>query len=416
MAPSLAETSEGVVLTWLEPAAKKGGATTLYLAQLQGDTWSEPRRITSGARLFANWADVPGLAEGPGGVLFAHWLEEITDAAYAYGVRLARSSDQGRTWESLGWLHDDTSAAEHGFVSYAPGSDGLQVFWLDGRKMPLGGAMALRVATLGAPAAATIAAPPPSRQIDPRVCECCQTDAASTTEGAVVVYRDRSSEELRDIWIVRRDGQGWSEPAPVFEDGWRIEGCPVNGPAVAAQGNHVVVAWYTAKGNTAKNEEPRIRVAYSVDAGRTFGPPQTIPESVAAGSTLGRIDVVLHSPETNGPEASNPETNNSEAPMLEAWISWLQRTADGAVILAHTAELTSLGSLTLSSDPPIEIARTSASRRSGFPRLAIDRTSTPHRLVVAWVEVKAEGPGQSPAKTGESAASTTLRTAIRPLD
>ncbi len=40
-------------------------------------------------------------------------------------------------------------------------------------------------------------------ELDNRVCDCCQTSTAITANGPIVVYRDRSDEEIRDISIVR---------------------------------------------------------------------------------------------------------------------------------------------------------------------------------------------------------------------
>ena len=40
-------------------------------------------------------------------------------------------------------------------------------------------------------------------ELDGRVCDCCQTTAAITNDGPVVVYRDRSDDEVRDMSIVR---------------------------------------------------------------------------------------------------------------------------------------------------------------------------------------------------------------------
>ena len=42
-------------------------------------------------------------------------------------------------------------------------------------------------------------------EIDARVCDCCQTDAAMTSEGAVLIYRDRSDDEIRDLLRRRSD-------------------------------------------------------------------------------------------------------------------------------------------------------------------------------------------------------------------
>jgi len=68
--------------------------------------------------------------------------------------------------------------------------------------------------------------------------------------------------------ILRRTAQGWSAPSPVHADGWKVPGCPVNGPAVAASGRRVAVAWYTYA-----DERPRVRLAFSDDAGARFGAP-----------------------------------------------------------------------------------------------------------------------------------------------
>ncbi len=97
-------------------------------------------------------------------------------------------------------------------------------------------------------------------ELDARTCDCCQTDSARTREGLVVVYRDRSETGVRDIALVRQTPTGWSEPVQVARDGWLIDACPVNGPAVDARGDTVVVAWFTAA------DKPRVRLAFS--AGR----------------------------------------------------------------------------------------------------------------------------------------------------
>ncbi len=76
----------------------------------------------------------------------------------------------------------------------------------------------------------------------------------------------------------------WTPPSPVHRDGWRIEGCPVNGPAISARGRDVAVAWFTAK-----EDQGHAFVAFSRDAGRTFG----APTRVDAESSQGRVGVEL---------------------------------------------------------------------------------------------------------------------------
>ena len=69
----------------------------------------------------------------------------------------------------------------------------------------------------------------------------------------------------------------------VHTDGWEIEACPVNGPAVSARARDVAVAWFSAK------DQPHTFVALSRDAGRTFGAPARVDEV----SALGHVGVVL---------------------------------------------------------------------------------------------------------------------------
>ena len=115
-APDLAGAGDRLTLTWLEPA---DSGHALRLATLQGEIWSSPRLVAEGDGFFANWADLPKAISTNDGTLFAHWLSKLGEDTYAYGIQLARSRDGGTTWEELGWLHDDTSPTEHGFVSYA---------------------------------------------------------------------------------------------------------------------------------------------------------------------------------------------------------------------------------------------------------------------------------------------------------
>jgi hypothetical protein len=70
----------------------------------------------------------------------------------------------------------------------------------------------------------------------------------------------------------------WSVPTAVHHDGWRIEACPINGPAVSARGRDVAVAWFTAK-----TDQGHVFVAFSHDAGRTFGPPRPVDDAAAEG-------------------------------------------------------------------------------------------------------------------------------------
>ncbi|MFU8877257.1 MAG: hypothetical protein ACNA7E_03880 [Wenzhouxiangellaceae bacterium] len=272
------------VLTWIQSIEQ---GHELLLAEFDGRRFGPARRIAAGPEWFANWADTPGLHIAEDGSWLAHWLEKSGPSTYAYDIRLARSTDRGKTWQELPSPHRDGTPTEHGFVSHYKDADGTGLVWLDGRETQdaggeeahgHAGAMTLRTTVVDRHGRVG-----ESLLLDERVCDCCQTASANTALGPIVVYRDRDENEIRDISIVRRiDGQ-WLPPRPVHRDGWNIAGCPVNGPDVIARDMRVAVAWFTMAGGI-----PVVRVAVSMDAGESFSEPVDF----SAGKALGRVQLL----------------------------------------------------------------------------------------------------------------------------
>jgi len=344
--PFLHATSDALFMSWLEPAAKPG-TVALRIARLASGHWSEARTITEGTNLFVNWADFPSVVADRRGVLFAHWLEKSGSDTYAYNVRLATSKDRGRTWSKPFLLNRDGRKTEHGFVTLTPlAGSGVGATWLDGRNMPEGkeeGEMTVRYATVDEDGDVRS-----DVQLDGRTCECCTTGMAMTTDGPVVVYRDRSPEEVRDIAVVRRAGNGWTKPSLVHADGWKIAGCPVNGPQAASSGRRIAVAWFTAA-----QDHQRVYVAFSDDAGRSFGKPIVVDD----GMPVGRVDIMMLDSKT-------------------AFVTWIEQTAAGAEVRAR------LVGRNLSPAPSIKIAASSVARAAGFPRMA----RAGRDVYVAWTD------------------------------
>ena len=209
--PNLSAAPDGrVFMTWIEPAQGKGNV--LYFSVLQADTWSTPKVIARGTNWFVNPADFPSIAVMPNGTLAVQWLVTSGDpGSEAYDINLAFSTDGGSTWTKPVVPHRDHKKRQHGFASLTPTSDGkLAIIWLDGRNMANEdeGDMALMYTTVTPPG--TLG---PEAQIDNRVCECCKTAMAATTDGLIAVYRDRSDKEIRDISVARFAGGRWSAPA-----------------------------------------------------------------------------------------------------------------------------------------------------------------------------------------------------------
>ncbi len=274
---------DDVVLSWMEPDET---GTTLKFSVLSNGQWQPAQSVVSGINMFVNWADLPSVVPLQDQHLIAHWLQKMPGGTYAYDVVAAQSIDNGRTWSESFSPHRDGTPTEHGFVSMFGRDDRPGMIWLDGRKAiseatddPVASGMTLRAAFIDSDNELH-----GEQLVDDLICDCCQTDVAVAASGPVAVYRNRTVDEIRDIYVSRFVDGEWQPGQALANDNWHIAGCPVNGPAIVARGELVVVAWFSAA-----NGLPVVRLKVSTDSGENFADAVDI----AAGSTLGRVGVAL---------------------------------------------------------------------------------------------------------------------------
>jgi hypothetical protein len=349
-------------LSWVEYVNDSTDA--LMVSELINDEWTNPNLVSSGSDWFVNWADFPSVVKYDTGesYLAAHWLQKSENGIYDYDVHISQSKDNGKTWSPSFVIHKDSIAAEHGFVSMVPISKKyIFATWLDGRNTKVkdsenhsdshedhghghGGAMTLRAAEFDIDGNIS-----KEVELDNRVCDCCQTSAAMTDNGIVVAYRDRSEDEIRDISIVREVNGHWTEPKTISNDNWKIAGCPVNGPSIAANGQNLAIAWFTML-----NEKPVVRIAFSSDGGENIG----LPIKVDEGNPLGRIDLIY--------------LNENEV-----LVSWMEERKDYAEIIG--VRMNEKGFL----GERFVIAKTDTARKSGFPIMKKYKND----VLVSWTKV-----------------------------
>lgn len=352
--PYLHHSGDGTSMSWLQRTDSTRYA--VQVATMNDGEWGTPETVAESDSFFVNWADFPSVVSHDGKPVAAHWLQKVPGGTYAYHVMMSFRNDDG-TWSPAFSPHTDDTPTEHGFVSMiALDADRVLAVWLDGRKTGGGGhddhdshgghesgdedgvsdlsrAMTLRSAVVHRDGSLT-----DEHEIDDAICDCCQTSLVAVPGGAVVLYRDRSDREIRDIAVARYDmGSGaWSEPRIIHDDGWQINGCPVNGPRLASMGSSVVAVWFTMGGDVAT-----VKAARSDDGGITFGEPVVVDQ----GRTNGRADVVLDARGT-------------------AWISWLGSEGDQPRLsMRGWPEGGELGKVHY-------IGEADTRRGSGFPRMA----------------------------------------------
>ena len=179
-----------------------------------------------------------------------------------------------------------------------------------------------------------------SVELDHRVCDCCNTATVATDSLIMVAYRDRSEHEIRDIgYVIKPTGGQWSTPKLVHADNWEITGCPVNGPALAANGaGNIAVVWYTAPADRAQ-----ILFSRYDPAADTWQPPTLLDDN----SPLGRVDLQLAD---DGPAYATALTTKegTDDAFLTLWT------------IAPSGEF-----------QREDLVTTSAARSSGFPKIAL---------------------------------------------
>jgi hypothetical protein len=306
--------------------------------------WRAAHDIYRGKELIATPAEFPAFAAGPEGRAASVWTD-----GHGRGL-FSQSTDAGKTWSAPAPLTRESQSVEK--VSAVALPDGrMMAAWLDGRASKPGASLQQLFARFLGDAGA-------DQLVDPRVCDCCQTALTAFPDGTVLLaYRGRDDEELRDILVASFLEEKWDPRHANTHDRWKIAGCPVNGPRIASEGPRVAKAWFTAA-----DDEPRVLVATSPDAGGIY----TRATRVDLNRPLGRVDTLLLRDGTQ-------------------LVTWVENTTDkdGRTVAAlYLRRYGPSGSTQI----PTRLAFLGDERAAGFPRIALakDFDTTPAQVVATF--------------------------------
>ncbi len=189
--------------------------------------------------------------------------------------------------------------------------------------------------------------------IDPRASPACRPALTAFADGtALLVWRGHDDNGSRDLRFTRFDKGEWQRASTLIQDGWVTASDPLDeGPALAARGPHVAVAWFTA------GEGPRVNVSTSASAGIQWLMPQRVDDV----APIGRVSVVLF----------------DDGAQL---VSWVERVADGYTLLLR--RVSPRGTLSV----PVQLARTASD--PGHPRLTWvkDGDATPAQVLLTYTD------------------------------
>jgi BNR repeat-like domain len=306
-APSLALVRRGLCAVWEQERPDGKGTDLMFSSSAMGTSWMPPTRITDKPTPSSN--SYSSLIAAANGELWAVWLDGRERSEGTLDVYAARSTDGGKTF---------------------------------GKNL---------LVARGA-------------------CPCCRPMAAVTSDGAVhVAWRGVSNKDVRDILIAtsRDSGQSFGPARSVWADNWVVSGCPHTGPALAAVGNSLHLAWYSESTGGASMG---VRWTRSLDAGKSFAKPVILSQRTADAnhpslsvSPTGRVHLVFQARLDSGDswgafrayvvEVTSPETLKRGAQLVPGkyagisypvalfdtagrlWVAW---TGGGSVQLSRARE------------------------------------------------------------------------------
>lgn len=320
------DTSGKILASWI--SEESDSMKSLLFSVYENNHWMEPQIVAKGTNWFVNWADFPIIVSDGKGNVLSHYLAKSSHETYSYDIHVVLSNDYGKTWNKDFVIHSDGTYSEHGFLSAIPYEKGFLLVWLDGRKTVDQGPMTLRSAYIDQSGNVI-----DKWEIDNRVCDCCQTSISHTENGPMVVYRNRSEDEIRDIGYSSFINGSWTEPKILYPDNWEIHGCPVNGPEISTS-TYTAVAWFTMD-----NDKGKVQVTINTGKDGVFIDPIILS---ANSDNLGRVDVKWISEEL----------------FIVSWLEWdtikaVKLNTEGDIIKKY------------------DLVTTSRSRSSGFPRILI---------------------------------------------
>ena len=284
--PWIASSGSFVSVVWAASASGKGDVY-IAISRDSGRSFDTPVRVNAvagDARVSGEIAPRVSLRSVAGAVpeIAVTWNARDTGTA----IRTSRSKDGGRTFSAPVTLQTPGVAGDRGWQASAMDEAGtLHTIWLDHRGMAAGKAadhaahkgdhdgvaMAQKSALYYGPARAGA-----ERELFKGVCYCCKTAMVAAPGGVLyAAWRHVFEGNLRDIAFTssRDGGKTFTPMTRVHQDGWAINGCPDDGPAMAVDAAGTVhMVWPTLLNGT----DGTLMYATAA-AGKTFGKPLRVP-------------------------------------------------------------------------------------------------------------------------------------------
>jgi hypothetical protein len=271
--PSIAAAGRFVAIAWTA-ALDTDKTADVYVAVSRdaGRTFGAPVRVNDRpGDALSSGEQAPRVSltpvDGNDPMLTIVWATHLQSSA----ILIARSRDGGRTFETARRVSPPGATGHRGWPAATSDSHGRShVVWLDHGN---GSWLEYR----SSPPVPDKAKPPTPARLAEGVCYCCKTTIAARGDGSIfAAWRHVYPDNIRDIaFVASRDaGRTFDKPLRVSHDGWQINGCPDDGPAMAVDRQGAIhLAWPTV---VRSHERKAVFHSVSHD-GRTFSPRLEVP-------------------------------------------------------------------------------------------------------------------------------------------
>lgn len=203
-----------------------------------GATWGAPVTVGSLPGMALGMRRGPQVSVGGGRIV-------VAACSHKTGELVAwTSTTAGASWSDPATVNDAPKSAEEGLHAVAAGPDGtVLAVWLDHRD---GHGQALEGARLEPGSTTWTANQLVYASPDGKICECCHPFVTSDAAGDFFAAWRNAIAGSRDLYLAmsRDGGRTFGKARKLGEGTWKIDGCPMDGPWVAAESpDQVITTW-----------------------------------------------------------------------------------------------------------------------------------------------------------------------------
>jgi hypothetical protein len=240
-----------VLMSWTEK--DEAGLTSLCLSVSndKGKTFSDKKVIASGYGIGNSRLMKAKILTKKDGSLVAVFMNNPTATPPTPGGRGSRggevsfavSKDMGNTWTNPKAVDTDPDKGMRGFFDAVllPNDEVAVAYLKDVKNSTKHEERDLRLSITKNGVFQA------EKLLDAVVCDCCNISLLVDANGALNVYYRDNNDDIRDFARMTSTDNGltFSKPSIIYNDGWKIQGCPHAGAVSATNGKSALISWYS---------------------------------------------------------------------------------------------------------------------------------------------------------------------------